>query len=266
MTTQEVDDMTWLDRPCNICGAETLKEGHYAYAIRIGSDGIPTSLLACRSCFPTAPAAIGSVRSRFERETGSCLSCGKDCEKEFCSDCYATMRADKLEPLDPLSPVSLLLDGLRAVKAKVAIAKPPEDTAHETQVMMSSGAASMAYHAKTKARANVLDTHAEKINSFVPTNEMGVVFMFGAIIDRIGWKMAYMDGRYPDAVAVNPNGQRVKIEFEFHASSFVAHGHDPEFCDLVVCWENDRQLAVQVLELAPYYNIESGKWDFSNLA
>lgn len=256
--------MSWLDRPCDICGATTLKDGHYAYAIKIGSDGIPCSLLACKDCFPTAPAVTGSVRARFEKDTNSCLYCGQDCEGRFCNDRCATMHANELRPLEPLSPVNVLMNELRAISADAPSFVPAQVQA--SREVMSSGASSMAYHAKTKARANVLDTHAEKINPFVPTNEMGVVFMFGAIIDRIGWQMAYMDGRYPDAVAVNRTGQRVKIEFEYHASSFVAHGHDPEFCDLVVCWENDRHLPVQVLALAPHYNADSGKWDFGNLS
>lgn len=258
--------MSWLDRPCNICGAMTLKEGHYAYAIKIGGDGIPVSLLACKACFPTAPTTIGSVRSRYERSTNTCLYCGADCEGRFCSERCATMHANELRPLAPLSPVGVLMQELRAISSVIPMPPAPPSVEVVQREVMSDSAAKMAYTARTKARAESMDAHADKINPFVPTNEMGVVFMFGAITNRIGWQMAYIDGKYPDAVAINRSGQRVKIEFEYHASSFVTHGHDPEFCDLVVCWKNDRHLPVKVLALSDYYNAENGEWRFNTLS
>jgi len=32
---------------------------------------------------------------------------------------------------------------------------------------------------------------------------------------------------------------KARIEFEYRASNFQNHGHDPGECDFVVCWEND---------------------------
>jgi len=32
---------------------------------------------------------------------------------------------------------------------------------------------------------------------------------------------------------------RARIEFEFKASNFNEHGHDPDGCDFIVCWIND---------------------------
>lgn len=42
----------------------------------------------------------------------------------------------------------------------------------------------------------------------------------------------------PDCWAVH-KGKECRIEFEFYASDFQLHGHDPDDVDVVVCWEND---------------------------
>jgi hypothetical protein len=44
--------------------------------------------------------------------------------------------------------------------------------------------------------------------------------------------------------------ERVKIEFEYLSSHFKAHGHNPEQCDLVVCWIHDwEECPLEVIEL-----------------
>jgi hypothetical protein len=43
---------------------------------------------------------------------------------------------------------------------------------------------------------------------------------------------------------------KARIEFEFKASNFVEHGHDPAQCDFIVCWENDwPDCPLKVIEL-----------------
>jgi hypothetical protein len=44
--------------------------------------------------------------------------------------------------------------------------------------------------------------------------------------------------------------EQVRIEFEYRASNFRLHGHDPSVCDLVVCWISDwPSCPIEVLEL-----------------
>lgn len=258
--------MSWLDGPCNICGKNNLRDGHYAYAIKIGADGIPVSLLACRSCFPRASITSGISRSSYANTANNCLYCGNECDGRFCSDRCSRLHASEQRPLSPLSPIGILVNDLRAVRNAIPV--PVQDTpaVHVPREIMSDTAKSVAQNARTKARADVIEKHADKINPFVPTNEMGVVFMFGAVADRIGWRMAYLDGKYPDGVVVNRDGQRVKIEFEYEASSFVYHGHDPQHCDVVICWIHDRSLSLPVLALSKYYDQDTGIWNFSSLS
>lgn len=51
--------------------------------------------------------------------------------------------------------------------------------------------------------------------------------------------LVFRDG-YPDAILYNVDTEEaLKIEFEEYSSSFKAHGHDPEKCDLIVCFNHD---------------------------
>jgi hypothetical protein len=42
----------------------------------------------------------------------------------------------------------------------------------------------------------------------------------------------------------------VRIEFEFRSRTFRDHGHDPDGCDLIVCWEHNwPECPLEVVEL-----------------
>ena len=78
---------------------------------------------------------------------------------------------------------------------------------------------------------------------FAPVNEMGVVFLFGAMAEKLGFIVTWIGTQYPDVEAfreVAPGRwQRVRIEVEFMSRNFLQHFHDPKECDLIVCWENN---------------------------
>ena len=89
-----------------------------------------------------------------------------------------------------------------------------------------------------------------------PVNEQGVVFLFGMVSRDLGFVIEALQQGFPDCegkVCVDPKKsqwRRARIEFEYRASSFREHAHDPKGCDLVVCWENDwPECPVRVVEL-----------------
>jgi hypothetical protein len=44
--------------------------------------------------------------------------------------------------------------------------------------------------------------------------------------------------------------QRVRIEFEYKSRNFRSHGHDPDQCDVIVCWEDNwEDCPLEVVEL-----------------
>src|SRR5262249_16750764 len=87
-----------------------------------------------------------------------------------------------------------------------------------------------------------------------PTNEIGVVSLFCAIAEELGFLILKMQTGFPDceAMRVVEGGRMkpVKIEFEHESRNFLLHKHDPAACDLIVCWEHNwPECPLEVLEL-----------------
>jgi len=97
---------------------------------------------------------------------------------------------------------------------------------------------------------------------YSPINEQGVVFLFGRILEDLNLYIEEIRIKYPDCVARRYTGkgwERIYIEFEYKASNFIQHGHDPNECNMIVCWENDltkedkRKLqGLEIVELKTY--------------
>ena len=87
-----------------------------------------------------------------------------------------------------------------------------------------------------------------------PTTEMGVVLLFGMLARQLGFVVLHAQTAFPDSEVLRQmekgRWQRIRIEFEMRSHSFLVHGHDPNGCDLVVCWEHNwPECPVEVLEL-----------------
>lgn len=89
---------------------------------------------------------------------------------------------------------------------------------------------------------------------YAPLNEQGVVFLFGKVAHDLNMYVEEIKPGFPDCVGrrfVGRGWERVRIEFEYRSSNFKAHGHDPNECDLIVCWEHDWVgCPLEVLELS----------------
>ena len=87
-----------------------------------------------------------------------------------------------------------------------------------------------------------------------PTNEMGVVFLFGAMALQLGFSVTQLQAAFPDCEALREverdKWQRVRIEFEYESRNFLFHGHSLTECDLIVCWSHNWvDCPLEVLEL-----------------
>lgn len=89
-----------------------------------------------------------------------------------------------------------------------------------------------------------------------PTNEMGVVYLFGALAPALGYTVETIGTAFPDCAAkrrLSGSGEpwaRVRLEFEFKSRNFLSHRHDPKRCDVIVCWEHDwLECPLHVVEL-----------------
>ena len=87
-----------------------------------------------------------------------------------------------------------------------------------------------------------------------PTNEQGVLFLFGAVARKLGFVVLRVQTEFPDCEALREMEtdlwQRVKIEFEYESRNFLLHKHPAEKCHLIVCWKHNwGEAPVEVIEL-----------------
>jgi len=87
-----------------------------------------------------------------------------------------------------------------------------------------------------------------------PTNESGVMVLFGAMAEQLGFQILRIQAEYPDGEALRAVAegrlQRVIFEFEFESRNFLRHNHDAAKCDLIVCWEDNwLECPLEVVEL-----------------
>jgi len=87
-----------------------------------------------------------------------------------------------------------------------------------------------------------------------PTNEDGVIHLFGIMGLKLGFTVLHIQAAFPDCRAlreVEPGKlQEVRIEFEFESKNFLLHGHEWSECDLIVCWEHNwPECPLEVVEL-----------------
>jgi hypothetical protein len=72
---------------------------------------------------------------------------------------------------------------------------------------------------------------------------MGVLSLFSMLARRLGFVLEVVQRGYPDCVAkleVEPGRwQHVRIELEYESRTFYLHRHDPEKCDIIVCWKHN---------------------------
>ena len=88
-----------------------------------------------------------------------------------------------------------------------------------------------------------------------PTNEAGVLVLFGALAKRLGFMILRVQQGFPDIEALRlcKDGQWrwVRIELEYESRNFLLHKHDVNGCDLIVCWVNNwPSCPVEVVELS----------------
>jgi hypothetical protein len=93
--------------------------------------------------------------------------------------------------------------------------------------------------------------------AYEPVNEMGVMALFCMLSRQLGFVIESVQSAFPDCEAkmeVEPGRwQHFRIEFEYESRNFKDHRHDPDKCDLIVCWRHnwkDCPPNLQVLELS----------------
>lgn len=101
----------------------------------------------------------------------------------------------------------------------------------------------------------------------VPQQELEVVFLFAEHFRSLGFlKIKKIQQKFPDCIAVRKTDSGISeviIEFELRSINFNIHGHDPEKCDCIVCWEDnwiDKPKKLEVIELRKHYGVKPKVW------
>jgi len=84
----------------------------------------------------------------------------------------------------------------------------------------------------------------------VPTSELHVREWLAAHIHEFGYDIIESGDAFPDYILADAKGRKLRTEVEFDSLSFLRHRHNPEGCDLVLCWIHNARLPVRVLELS----------------
>ena len=91
--------------------------------------------------------------------------------------------------------------------------------------------------------------------AYAPANELGVVFLFGAMAWQLGFVVHRIQPQFPDCEAMRrvseDKCQLVRIEFEQESRNFLRHMHAASECDLIICWKHNwPECPLEVLELS----------------
>ncbi len=90
---------------------------------------------------------------------------------------------------------------------------------------------------------------------YAPTNEAGVMVLFGAVAREQGFAITRVQAAFPDCEAMREiepeKWQPNKIEFEYESRNFLTHLHPVDGCDAIVCWRHNwPECPLEVLELS----------------
>lgn len=88
-----------------------------------------------------------------------------------------------------------------------------------------------------------------------PTNEQGVLFLFGAMAEKLGFALLQIGTAFPDCevfrVVDGDRLERVKAEIEYESRNFLKHLHDVKGCGLIICWKHNwPECPLPVIELS----------------
>ncbi len=96
-----------------------------------------------------------------------------------------------------------------------------------------------------------------------PTNEDGVLFLFGVVAADLGFRIERVQREFPDVEAkreVAPGIWELQWwELEWCSRNFKEHGHDPKGCRGIICWKHNWPDCPEGLEVIELSRVVKGK-------
>ncbi len=85
-----------------------------------------------------------------------------------------------------------------------------------------------------------------------PASERELRKIFDILHPFLGFRILHYTTSFPDYLLLR-NGEELRAEAELYASSFRLHKHNPNECDMIICWENNifpEEIGLDVFEMA----------------
>jgi hypothetical protein len=96
-----------------------------------------------------------------------------------------------------------------------------------------------------------------------PTNEDGVLFLFGVVAADLGFRIERVQREFPDVEAkreVAPGIWKLQLwELEWCSRNFKEHRHDPKGCRGIICWKHNWPDIPEGLEVIELSRVVKGK-------
>jgi hypothetical protein len=96
-----------------------------------------------------------------------------------------------------------------------------------------------------------------------PTNEDGVLFLFGVVAPELGFRVERIQRAFPDVEAkreVAPGRwERQLWELEMYSRNFKEHKHDPTRCHGIICWKHNWPDVPEWLEVIELSRVVKGR-------
>jgi hypothetical protein len=96
-----------------------------------------------------------------------------------------------------------------------------------------------------------------------PTNELGVLFLFGILAAGMGFRVERLQAAFPDCEAkreVAPGKwELVLVELELYSRNFKSHRHNPKGCHVIVCWKHNWPDCPEWLEVIELSKVVKGE-------
>ena len=112
-------------------------------------------------------------------------------------------------------------------------------------------------------RERMFEAAYERIGE--PCSELGVTLFFGMVMTLEFERVESGNGKFPDLFMVGYDGQTYRVELEKESKNFLAHKHDPDGCDLIVCWRrSDVDIRNSLDLVVPVWALEDDwfpEWD-----
>jgi Homing endonuclease associated repeat len=156
------------------------------------------------------------------------------------------------------------------------------------EILVAAEAKAKSHHGDTEARRTAeleikpegqLETRVEKRGQAVipiygeplglaamahaPTNEDGVLFLFGVVAADLGFRIERVQRGFPDVEAkreVAPGIWELQLwELEWLSRNFKEHKHDPKGCHGIICWKHNWPDCPEELEVIELSRVVKGR-------